>query len=175
MANITPCGSLFFDDTYFKVIDGVVTDATALTISNRVYSSCGLCFDSHYFKTLVDKNLSPNPFITLSGINSTTNLTGSPCSGTLFDASRFTLTGNVISYGDAIKSTLTFNVTPDDATIELTDNLGNAITLTNKVANVVFGRTYHYKVTKNGYQSNLGGVAIIQKNQTVTITLNTNP
>ena len=174
MANFTNCGSLFLKDTDFRVLPyggaQVITDATAQSITGRVDASCGLAFDSLYFKKL------SNCMSVVSDTNATaTNVTISPCSGTLFNSDYFDMTGNVLSYGAGMNATITFDVTPTDATIALTDNLGNTVTVTNKVANVILGRTYHYTVSETGYESVAGGIVANSATHTETVVLTANP
>lgn len=165
MANFTPCGSLFLKDTDFKIIRSngsiVVSDATAQSIDGVVKSSCGLAFDSKYFKKLSN----------CMSITSASNVTSSPCSGTVFDSAYFTLTGNVLSYSSGMNATLTFTTTPHTATVVLKDGNGASVPVSGGIANVILGRTYTWTCSDDTYTTQTGTILIDSASVTKNITL----
>lgn len=168
MANFTPCRSLFLKDTDFKIIrnDGsvVVSDATAQSIEGVIKSSCGLAFDSKYFKKLSN-------CMSIASATSASNVTSSPCSGTVFDSAYFTLTGNVLSYSSGMNATLTFTTTPPTATVGLKDGNGASVPVSGGIANVILGRTYTWTCSADTYTTQTGTILIDSASVTKNITL----
>lgn len=70
---------------------------------------------------------------------------------------------------------LTMDVTPDDATVTITDSEGTEVEGTANVYPVAIGSTYTYSVSKIGYTTQTSTVAITQDAQTVTVVLVTEP
>lgn len=109
--------------------------------------------------------------MSITSATSASNITSSPCSGTVFDSAYFTLTGNVLSYSSGMNATLTFTTTPPTATVVLKDGNGTSVSVSGGIANVILGRTYTWTCSADTYTTQTGTILIDSASVTKNITL----
>lgn len=160
----TQCGGLKINTTSLRMIDGVVTDISALAVANSFNASCGgQYFDSAYFKTV-------NGAITANGATTVDNAFEANCS-LLFDSAKFELDiEGAVQYKTAY---LTMVVTPADATVLVVDENNNPI-LENDEGKypVMVTKEYTYSVTKTGYTTITQSI-VITNDLRITVNLET--
>lgn len=167
------CGGLNIDKNTLKVIQGVICDigATSVDVSKAV-SGCGQLWDGALFATV---NVNGAKVITLH------NSEGEEVGDVVFakgncgvglDGRFFKLNKGVVSLQDGFL--LTVNVTPDDATIKVTDvdsaEVAPITGTTNTFLLSGLGDSYTVEVSKEGYTTQTQTVAN-NGDQTITVTL----
>ena len=149
----TQCGGLLINTDSFKMINGIITDANATTVTNSFNATfCGgQYFDSSYFAQV-------NKVITTTGTTSVSTSSQANCS-LLYDSSKFQLDSDgAIEYKSAV---LTMNVTPTDATVVITDSNNNVIQASgDNTYPVQVTKEYTYTVSKTGYTTQTATVTI---------------
>ena len=161
----TNCG-VVIDGTTLKTIGGVLTLDTNDTVTNiKNHSICGgLQYDGDAFKVV-------GKVLTLKSDIKTSITDYKTCScSMLVDDDYFSITNGVLSCGtfDAI---ITFNVTPSDATIIVTDSDLEEVTANDDgTYTVSCNEEYSYSVSKTGYITQSGTINT-NKNKTITVTL----
>lgn len=159
----TQCGGLLINTDSFKMINGIITDANATTVTNSFNATfCGgQYFDSSYFAQV-------NKVITTTGTTSVSTSSQANCS-LLYDSSKFQLDSDgAIEYKSAV---LTMNVTPTDATVVITDSNDNVIQASgDNTYPVQVTKGYTYVVSKAGYVTETDSV-VINDDLEVTISL----
>lgn len=159
---LTQCGGMKINTTAFKLIDGVVTDANAVSAPNSFNAACGgQYFDTAYFKT-VDGVLTT---VTPVGVDKSFQAN---CS-LLCDSSQFEFDADgALQYKTAY---LTFNVTPADATIVVTDEKSNPIKKNaDGTYTVMVTKRYTYTISKTGFTTVTDSV-LVSKDATIKVDL----
>lgn len=161
----TNCG-VVIDGTTLKTIGGVLTLDTNDTVTNvKNHSICGgLQYDGDAFKVV-------GKVLTLKSDIKTSITDYSTCScSMLVDNDYFTITNGKLSCGtfDAI---VTFDVTPDDATITVTDgDLEEIDANEDGTYTISCNEEYSYSVSKTDYITQSGTINT-NKNKTIEVTL----
>lgn len=148
----TQCGGLKINTNSLQMINGVVTDKNATTVTNSFTASCGgQNFDSAYFKNI-------GQTISANGATTVANSFQANCS-LLFDSSKFQLdTDGAIEYKQV---TLTINATLTTATITVVDwNDDTVQPNEDGTYTVMVTKEYTYTVTNDGYTTQTDSVVI---------------
>jgi len=162
----TKCGGLIINNSSLKMIDGIVTDYNANSITSNVMARCGgQIFDGGYFKTM-------NGAITLNESTEVTKTFPSNCS-LLFDADKFSLDDDgAIEYNPDIVGLLTITTTPIDAIILVTDGNDMVVAESHEgIYPVIIGKTYDYSVSADGYSPQAGTIKIDNAIEEIDVTL----
>lgn len=163
------CGGLKLDKDSFKIVKGVICDTNATTVDmTKVVSTCGQLWDGALFAVA-------DGVVTLHHSEGEEVGTPVPVKGNCgvgLDGRFFKLNKGVVSLQDGF--VLTVNVTPTDATIDVTDAEGENIDPIAGTANTFLlsglGDSYTITATKDGYTAKSQTVKN-NGDQTVTIEL----
>lgn len=167
------CGGIRLDSETLKIINGIICDVNATTVDvNKAVSTCGQLWDGALF---VATTVDGHKVITLH--NSEGDEVGTPtfirgnCDVGL-DGRFFKLSKGVVSLQDGF--VLTVNVTPDDATIKVTDADSTEVSPISGTTNTFLlsglGDTYTVTVSKTGYTTKTQTVKN-NGDQTIAVTL----
>ena len=167
------CGGIHLDKNTLKTIDGVICDIGATTVkADKAITTCGQLWDGDLFTVA---KVGDSKVVTLH--NSEGEEVGTPIfakgnCGVGLDGRFFKLSKGVVSLQDGF--VLTVNVTPDDATIKVTDadsaEVAPITGTTNTFLLSDLGDSYTVEVSKEGYTTQTQTVAN-NGDQTITVTL----
>lgn len=148
------CGGIKLDKNTLKIIDGVICDASAITVDrSKAVSTCGQLWDGALFTVVKVGGAS---YITLHG--SEGEEIGAPVMGrgncgVGLDGRFFKIVNGAVTLQDGFM--LTVDVTPNDAIITVTDAGGETVEPVSGNAKKFLlsgiGNTYTVTATKAGY------------------------
>lgn len=167
------CGGIRVDSETLKIINSIICDASATSVdATKAVSTCGQLWDGNLF---VATTVDGHKVVTLH--NSEGDEVGTPTfirgnCGVGLDGRFFKLSKGVVSLQDGF--VLTVNVTPDDATIKVTDadsaEVAPITGTTNTFLLSDLGDSYTVEVSKEGYTTQTQTVTN-NGDQTITVTL----
>lgn len=162
------CGGIKLDNT-FKVINGIICDANATSVDvAKAITTCGQLWDGALFTKR-------GHVITLHNsegedIGNVVSINGNCGAG--LDGRFFSVTKGIVSLQNGF--VLTVNVTPDDATIKVTDADSTEVSPISGTTNTFLlsglGDTYTVAVSKTGYTTKTQTVKN-NGDQTIAVTL----
>ena len=199
------CGGQYFDSLYFKTVNGVVTANGATTVEKSFPANCGLLFDSAKFALDANGAIQYKPALLTMGTtpNDATvlvtdwngNVVNPNAQGkypvmvtkeytyTVSKENYDTVTQSIVISNDLLievtlqykTAYLAFSITPDDATILVTDENDNPVQESeNGKYPVTVTKEYTYTVSKEGYVAQTASV-VISNDLTIDVVLTENP
>lgn len=166
------CGGIRLGQS-FKLISGIICDSAATTVDkSKAISTCGQLWDGALFAVV---SLNGSKYITLH--NSEGEEVGTPVPskgncGVGLDGRFFKVVKGAVELQDGF--VLTVNVTPDDATIKVTDTDSEEVEpvagSTNQFMLTGLGDSYTVTVSKDGYTTQTQSIKN-NGDQTITIEL----